>query len=130
MDIGLGDYRELASIRMNVRRSVQSLELCLVCQRLCECKESFVNKDAQVWVCDECFGKFSAMVGGVMAVSVERDPPGHSPDPSSLRPNDFESNLAVSARTHVWMRQCPQCKSAIEKRDALDPWKCPRCGWE
>jgi len=130
MEIGVGEYGELLSIRKNVHRTVGSLELCWSCQRICECQEASVNEDTPLlWVCNECLGKLSAKAGGAVALSAERGFPDLWPDlPSDF--NDVASNLVESERNHVWMRQCPGCNSPIEKRNALDLWKCHRCGWE
>ncbi len=51
-DMSLDPY-ELQEIRGRIRRSVNSLELCQVCERICECEQWLLN-DAQVWVCIEC----------------------------------------------------------------------------
>jgi hypothetical protein len=51
-DVPLGPY-ELKEIRGRIRKSVNSLELCEVCERICECEQWLVN-DVQVWVCIEC----------------------------------------------------------------------------
>jgi hypothetical protein len=48
----LGPY-ELKEIRDRIRRSVNSLELCHACGRICECEQWLVN-DVPVWVCIEC----------------------------------------------------------------------------
>ncbi len=45
---------ELMKIRKNVRRSVESLELCWACQRICECEHRMVENGPAVWLCQEC----------------------------------------------------------------------------
>ncbi len=45
---------ELMKIRKNVRRSVESLELCWACQRICECEHRMVENGPSVWPCQEC----------------------------------------------------------------------------
>ncbi len=45
---------ELMKIRMNVRKSVESLELCWACQRICECEHRMVENGPAVWLCHEC----------------------------------------------------------------------------
>ncbi len=48
---------ELRKIRRNVRRSVESLELCWACQRICECEHRMVESGPPVWLCQECLQK-------------------------------------------------------------------------
>ena len=45
---------ELMKIRRNVRQSVESLELCWACQRICECEHRMVENGPAVWLCQEC----------------------------------------------------------------------------
>ena len=45
---------ELIKIRRNVRRSVESLELCWACQRICECEHRMVENGPAVWLCQAC----------------------------------------------------------------------------
>lgn len=45
---------ELIEMRENIRRSVQALELCWSCQRVCECEQRIVDDAAPVWLCREC----------------------------------------------------------------------------
>lgn len=129
MENEIGEYRELLSIRKNVHQTVGSLELCWSCERVCECRAASVREGAPVWICDECTGKLSANAGEAVTLSAEREIPDLSPDPLPDS-NNATRNLVESAQNHVWMRQCPRCNSAIEKRDALDIWKCSGCGWE
>jgi len=30
----------------------------------------------------------------------------------------------------MWMRECPKCKTIIEKEHSSDAWKCFCCGWD
>lgn len=46
---------ELGEMKANVRRSLQSLELCWGCERICECERGRVDADVEpVWLCCEC----------------------------------------------------------------------------
>ena len=54
-DAPLGPY-ELKEIRGRIRSSVNSLELCQVCERICECEQWLLN-DVLVWVCIECLSR-------------------------------------------------------------------------
>ena len=50
---------ELREMRSNILRSINSLELCWRCQRICECDQWLVNEVALVWICRECRPKIS-----------------------------------------------------------------------
>ncbi len=54
-DEPLGPH-ELKEMRDGIRRSVNSLELCQICERICECEQWLLN-DALVWVCIECLAR-------------------------------------------------------------------------
>lgn len=45
---------ELRRERENIRLSVNSLELCWGCDRVCECEQWLVNEATPVWLCLEC----------------------------------------------------------------------------
>lgn len=57
MNNALVDALELKQMRENVRRSVDSLELCWSCQRICECEHGLVDDGAPVWLCKECLSR-------------------------------------------------------------------------
>lgn len=48
------ETRSIKQMVDNVRKAVNSLELCQVCQRICECEQWLINEVALVWVCIEC----------------------------------------------------------------------------
>jgi hypothetical protein len=45
--------KELKVMRDKVSRTINALELCWGCQRVCECKQWFINGSAR-WLCGEC----------------------------------------------------------------------------
>ena len=55
----LVEFRELKEMKENIRRSVNALELCWSCQRICECEQGIVDDAAPVYLCTGCRGKFS-----------------------------------------------------------------------
>ncbi|MBI3894602.1 MAG: hypothetical protein HY313_01590 [Acidobacteria bacterium] len=50
----LEEVQELVQMRENIRRHVDSLELCWSCQRVSECEKKMVDDSAPVWLCGEC----------------------------------------------------------------------------
>jgi hypothetical protein len=46
--------QELHQIREHVRRSVQALEICWSCQRICECNAEILDDGPPVWICPAC----------------------------------------------------------------------------
>ena len=48
------DRKELKELRENVLRTVNSLELCWGCERVCECEEWAVKQEVVVWLCRDC----------------------------------------------------------------------------
>ena len=46
-------------MRNHVSRTVNSLELCWGCERICECEEWLINEAVPVWVCIDCLAKVS-----------------------------------------------------------------------
>jgi hypothetical protein len=54
MDMTFQDCDELRRMRDSVRRSVNSLELCWSCQRICECEQWLANESVPLWLCTEC----------------------------------------------------------------------------
>lgn len=55
----MGNARELKEMREHIRRSVDSLELCAGCQRICECEQAKVD-ESLIWLCIECvLGRWS-----------------------------------------------------------------------
>ena len=45
--------RELKVMQDNIYRSVNALELCWACDRICECKQWIINREIR-WICREC----------------------------------------------------------------------------
>lgn len=45
--------KELKLMQDNIYRSVNALELCWACDRICECKQWIVNRKVR-WICEEC----------------------------------------------------------------------------
>lgn len=60
MQVSLAEAQELSNIRDNVRRSVNALELCWSCQRICECEPGVVDDGGPVWLCLECYCQLRA----------------------------------------------------------------------
>lgn len=56
----LAEFRELKEMKENIRRSVNALELCWSCQKICECERGIVDDAAPVWLCTGCQSKFSS----------------------------------------------------------------------
>ena len=60
MNNALMEVGQLRQMRENVRRSVDLLELCWSCQRICECQHGLVDDGAPVWLCQECLGRLQS----------------------------------------------------------------------
>ena len=54
MDDSISEYIELKQLREHIHQSVNSLELCGHCERICECEQWIVDGLAPVWLCIEC----------------------------------------------------------------------------
>ena len=46
--------QEMVEMRANVRRAVESLELCWRCQRVSECQKYVLGNMVLVWLCPGC----------------------------------------------------------------------------
>jgi len=57
------EIQELSQMKENISRSVNSLELCWSCERICECEEGLVDDAAPAWLCAECLKR--ARVNGM-----------------------------------------------------------------
>ncbi len=54
MDQAISEFRELKEMRENIHRSVNSLEICAGCDRICECEQWARDGGALRWLCFEC----------------------------------------------------------------------------
>jgi len=131
MNIGVAEFRELIGIRENVRHSVESLELCWSCERICECEQWLVNGVVSLWLCGECVDgvcrRLEEQTG--MPLHIERKHQGQAPTRHS-QSGAPQIITWETARRQVWSRECPGCKAPIEKQRPSDAWKCLRCGWK
>jgi len=59
MDNAGSRFGELKQMRENICRSVNSLELCWGCDRICECERWLINESLPVWLCHECLVEVS-----------------------------------------------------------------------
>ena len=59
MDLTAMEFRELITMRENIRRNVGLLEVCWSCQKVSECRQWLVNGCVPVWLCDECVEEVS-----------------------------------------------------------------------
>jgi hypothetical protein len=57
MPTALEEFVELIRMRENVRRSVDTLELCWGCQKICECQKPLGEDDEPHWLCEHCLEK-------------------------------------------------------------------------
>jgi hypothetical protein len=53
------DRKELKTLRENVSRIVQSLELCWGCERICQCEQWIVKQEVALWLCKDCLSSVS-----------------------------------------------------------------------
>ena len=54
MQLTMTEFEELSQMKVNIRRSVDALELCWSCQRVSECEPVVVDDSAPVWMCSDC----------------------------------------------------------------------------
>lgn len=54
MPKNMTEAEELSQMLDNIRRSVDALELCWSCQRICECEPATVDDGPPVWLCSVC----------------------------------------------------------------------------
>ncbi|HWP83980.1 MAG TPA: hypothetical protein VNN17_02220 [Terriglobia bacterium] len=57
MELTNTETEELVRMRDNIRRSVEALEVCWSCQRVCECEPATVDDGPPVWLCSACATK-------------------------------------------------------------------------
>jgi len=60
MTVSVMEYRELLEMRGNIRRAVDSLEVCWSCQNVSECDASVVDDGPPVWLCDDCSSRVAS----------------------------------------------------------------------
>ena len=60
MTVSVMEYRELLEMRGNIRRVVDSLEVCWSCQHVSECEPVVVDDGPPVWLCGECATRAAA----------------------------------------------------------------------
>ena len=53
------EFRELITMRANIREKVGLLELCWSCQKISECRQWLINDMVSVWLCDRCVDEVS-----------------------------------------------------------------------
>jgi hypothetical protein len=49
--------QDLTAMRENVRRAVDSLEVCWRCQKVSECQKYILGNLVLVWLCGGCMGE-------------------------------------------------------------------------
>ena len=59
MEITAMEFRELITMRANIREKVGLLELCWSCQKISECRQWLINDMIPVWLCDRCVDEVS-----------------------------------------------------------------------
>lgn len=60
MTVSVTEYKELLEMRGNIRRAVDSLEVCWSCQNVSECAPAAVDDGPPVWLCDDCATRAAA----------------------------------------------------------------------
>jgi len=53
----LTQAENLIEMRENIRRAVQSLDVCWRCQRVSECQKYILGNLVLVWLCQGCMGE-------------------------------------------------------------------------
>ena len=54
MSTDVAAHKEVLEMRKNVKRAVQSLELCWKCQKISECQKFVLGQTVLVWLCPGC----------------------------------------------------------------------------
>lgn len=60
MYASVAELEELVRMREEVRRSVEALEVCWLCQRVSDCEQHPVDDGPPVWLCCACQEKLRA----------------------------------------------------------------------
>ncbi len=59
MELTTIDFRELITMRANIREKVGLLELCWSCQKISECRQYLINETVPAWLCGKCVDEVS-----------------------------------------------------------------------
>lgn len=59
MELTTMEFRELITMRENIREKVGLLELCWSCQKISECQQWLINEMVPVWLCNRCVDEVS-----------------------------------------------------------------------
>jgi len=59
MEITATEFRELVTMRENIREKVGLIELCWSCQKVSECRQWLINDMVPVWLCGHCVDEVS-----------------------------------------------------------------------
>ena len=54
MYTSVAEFEELVQMRENVRRSLQTLEVCWSCEKVSDCEQQVVDDGPPVWLCPAC----------------------------------------------------------------------------
>jgi hypothetical protein len=59
MDLTAMEFKELITMRANIREKIGLLELCWSCQKVSECRQWLINEMVPVWLCEKCVEEVS-----------------------------------------------------------------------
>ena len=59
MDLTAIEFKELITMRANIREKIGLLELCWSCQNVSECRQWLINDMVPVWLCEKCVEEVS-----------------------------------------------------------------------
>jgi len=59
MELTAMEFRELITMRANIREKIGLLELCWSCQKISECRQWLINDMVPVWLCNRCVDEVS-----------------------------------------------------------------------
>ena len=54
MELTAMEFKELITMRHNIREKVGLLELCWSCQNVSECRQWLINESIPMWLCAGC----------------------------------------------------------------------------
>ena len=74
METTVMETEELRHMRETVSRTVNSLELCWGCDRICECEQWVANESVPVWLCIECLSEVAYRLETSSGIPVSLSP--------------------------------------------------------
>jgi hypothetical protein len=86
MDNEISQAFELKHMREHIHQSVNALEVCWACERICECEQWLINQAVPVWLCLECVTQIQG--DQISKLSLAAPKPDQSDKPTEPAPGN------------------------------------------